>query len=233
MNQGLYSAVGAMRAAERRIDITSNNLANLSTHGFKRKQASQQLFKVLTDHGETRAVGTNGLTDFSQGPVDRTGYPLHLTLRGAGFFAVESPEGEVYTRNGQFEIGSDGEFVTQEGLPLAWEERLAAFDGNGPDPVIEAGGQVHQGELRLGQLRFVDFEDYGQLEEVSQGYFVASKDAKFTNSAADVAQGELELSNATGIDEMVELIANQRAYELAARAVQQIDESYQRLNRPT
>ncbi len=233
MNEGLYRAVGAMRAAERRIDITSNNLANLSTHGYKRKQATQQEFQVLTDRGEGTGLGTRGVTDFSQGPTDRTGYPLHLALRGPGFFAVDSPNGEVYTRNGQFELNLDGEFVTPDGMSVVWEERLGSYQTGGPDPVIESNGEVHQGQIRLGRLRFVDFENYEGLDELAGGYYAADRTAVLTNTSAEVAQGELEMSNSTGIDEMVELITNQRGYELAARMVQTIDESYQRLNRPT
>ena len=233
MNKGLYSAIGAMRAAERRIDITAHNLANLSTNGFKRKDATHRTFRVLTDSGERRSVGTRGTTNWSQGPVDRTGYPFHLSLRGPGFFAVESPEGETYTRDGQFEVDANGELVTHDGFPVAWDERLAAYSASGPDPVVEPNGEVYQGTNRLGRLRVVDFEDYERLTEASEGYWIPQPGARVTNAAAEIAQGELELSNATGIDEMVELIANQRAYELAARAVQQIDESYQRLNRPS
>ena len=233
MNEGLYHAVGAMRAAERRVEITSNNLANLSTHGYKRKLASQQEFRVLTDQGEGRGLGTRGLTDFSQGPVDRTGYPLHLALRGPGFFAVDSPTGEVYTRNGQFEANQDGEFVTPEGLPVVWEERLGAYQSNGPDPVVEGNGEVHQGAIRLGRLRVVDFEDYQGLEELDSGFYRAGEATVQTNPLGEIAQGELEMSNGTGINEMVDLISNQRGYEMAARALQTINESFERLNRPS
>jgi flagellar basal-body rod protein FlgF len=231
MNQGLYTAVGAMRSAEQRIEFTAHNLANLGTPGFKRRSSSSGEFRILTDTGEQRAVGTGAIQDFEQGAFQRTNSAMHVALEGRGFLSVEGPDGEIYTRRGELVMDGDSELKTEDGLPLAWAERLGSFDALGDELTIEPDGEVHQGEIRLGRLKLSDFEDYSQLTELTDGYWAAGERAKTTNAAASLRQGELEASNATGIDEMVELIANQRFYELANRAVKSIDQSYQRLNR--
>ena len=233
MNQGLYTAVGAMRSAEQRIEFTSHNLANLGTPGFKRRAHASSQFRILTDTGEKRAVGTSARQDFQQGPFQRTGSALHVALEGPGFLSVESPDGEIYTRRGELVIDGDGELKAEGGNPVAWERRLGTFDALGDELTIEPDGTVHQGVTQLGRLKLTDFEDYSQLTELTDGYWAAGENARTTNAAATLRQGELEGSNATGIDEMVELIANQRFYDLASRAVRSIDQSYQRLNRPS
>lgn len=232
MDRGLYLAISSMRSAERRIDFTAHNLANLNTAGFKRTEATHRSFLVNHPAGQNQTVGVRGRQDFSQGNLQVTGHPYHLALRGQGFFAVESPSGELYTRDGSFGITADGEWVNDVGWPVAWETRLGPIDPSRGDPVVDASGEVTQGNQRLGRLKLVDFEDYGRLEELDRGLWRPRPGARETVADAEVQQGNLETSNASAIDEMVQLIANQRAYEISSRVVETMDQSYQRLYRP-
>lgn len=232
MDRGLFLAVSSMRSAERRIEFVANNLANLNTHGFKRSEAAFQGFLVRNQYGLEHTVGVRGRQDFSQGNVQPTGNPFHVALRGPGFFAVESPDGEVYTRDGNFGVNAQGELVNDLGWPVAWAQRLAAYDPAQPELTIEPNGEVHQGTTRLGRLEVADFADYSDLTELDRGLWVAKPEAERITAAAELSQGALEGSNATAVEEMVELIASQRAYELSARLVKSLDDIYQRLYRP-
>lgn len=229
MDSGLYNAVGAMNGSQRSLDVIAHNLANLGTHGYKRRTPAAEQFAALTNHGPARGVGTSAAVDFSQGDLDRTGSPFHLALEGEGFFAAESPDGEVYTRHGAFAFDANGVMTTLEGYPLAWEERLTDLDPSGAPPVIDENGQVTQSSVVVGRLKLAGFENPQSLEELPRGYWGATRETRNAVPTASVRQGALERSNSNGIQEMIQMIETQRAYDVAARTVRSIDQSYQRL----
>ncbi|QDU70085.1 flagellar hook-basal body protein [Engelhardtia mirabilis] len=230
MDSGLYSAVGSMRSSLRSLDVLAHNLSNLGTHGYKRRSPSAKLFDAHTDFGQTRAIGTRGWVDHGQGGLDQTGDDFHLALMGEGFFAAESPEGEVYTRVGRLSFDADGNLTTAEGYPMAWENQEVALNPSGEAPVIDDNGQVYQGLVSIGRLKLVAFADKRDLNETSAGYWLARPKAQQVPPDAQVRQGFLERSNSEGVVELIDLVENQRAYEIASKAVTQIDQSYRRLN---
>jgi len=229
MNRGLYSAISAMRGSERSIQFAAHNLANLSTPAYKRTRNVSEEFIALTDHGTARTRGTVGSVDFSQGPIDETGDPFQLALEGDGFFAFESPTGEVLSRYGQMSLTEDGEFTSSEGLPVAWERRGGRIDPFGGELTVREDGVVFQAGDEIGTLRLVDYPDRSVLEPLSAGYFRAPAGAEEINATAKVHQGALERANLSGIEQLVEMVAQQRAYDVASRSVSLITSSYERL----
>ncbi|MHC4261353.1 MAG: flagellar hook-basal body protein [Planctomycetota bacterium] len=230
MDSGLYNAIGAMNGNQNALSIISHNLANLNTHGYKRRTPNAEQFAALTNFGQAKALGTNAVVDFGQGDLEVTGSPFHLALEGDGMFAAESPEGEVYTRYGAFTIDDNGTLVTEDGYPLAWEERLIDFDPMGPPPTVDTDGQVTQGPVVNGRLKIAAFENPARLREVAGGYWSPTRETPPAEPTAMVRQGRLERSNSTGIVELLQMIETQRAYEVAAKTVRSIDQSYQALN---
>lgn len=232
MDQGLYHGVAAMRTAERRLDTVASNLANASTHGFKRAGTASESFDALLAGRVARQIATHAATDFAQGALEATGEPFDLALGGPGFFAVEGPRGEAYTRDGRFRLDPNGVLVTGDGFPVAWDGPRGTIDPLGPEVSIDARGEVWQRGASVGRLRIVDFEDARSLARTSGGFFEAPATAHAISSEAEVRQGFLEASNVSAIDEMVGLIEAQRGFEAATRIVGAIDQSYRRLTAP-
>ncbi len=232
MDQSLYSAAGAMRASEKRLEMLAHNLANSSTSGYKRKSTTNTQFVLQTRGREERVQGTTFYTDFGQGELSRTGQTYDLALMGDGFLAVDGPEGELYTRGGSMLIDAGGVLTAPDGRPLAWEERLGPIDPLGQEPTIDVEGRVQQGDVAIGRLRLVDFEDRARLVEETGGYWRASENMLERAPTAEVHQGAIESSNASGMSELIEMIVTQRSYDLAANTIQMIDQSYKRLNQP-
>jgi flagellar basal body rod protein FlgG len=230
MSVGLYRAAVAMVGDQRRLDAIASNLANLGTVGFKRTTTATHEF--LLGDGGPRGQALQSRVDFSQGNLNRTGRQYDLALFGKGFFAVEGPDGEVYTRDGSFHSTSDGVLVTEEGLPVAWNRRGSAIDPTGLPITVDGDGFVRQGTATLGQLRIVDFQDERSVVLGRGGYWVARPAAKEATALATVHQYALEESNATGVEEMVAMIGVQRSFESMANMVQSIQQSYSRLTRP-
>ena len=112
MNVGLYRAAVAMVGHERQLDAIATNLANVGTIGYKRIGTAAHEFRVMRGRGQTRGLVVRSQTDFSQGNLRRTERAYDLALWGDGFFTVESPHGEVYTRDGDFRVTSEGVLVT-------------------------------------------------------------------------------------------------------------------------
>ena len=231
MNVGIYSGISAVRASERRLEAIASNLANIDTPGFKRR-AVQNFSVELGDQERSRKqVKTAQRIDFSQGLIERTGNPLDLALLGQGFFAVEGPQGEMYTRRGSLASDAAGNLTTQEGYPVAWQRGRGRLDPVGLPVTVDSSGVLRQGPNEIGQLKLVDFPALDRLREDSEGYFRAPANLDRAASTAEVHQYAQERSNVSGVEELVALISTQRSFESATRLMQMLDESYQRLNR--
>lgn len=229
MNRGLYNGVAAMSSAERGLDAVASNLANLGVNGYKRRAAATQSFDTMLRGKLERQVGTRTSVDFAQGTLRNTENAYDLALSGRGFFAVETPRGEAYTRNGQFHIDGEGRLQSVEGYSVAWDGGRATVDTEGPEIIVDQEGAVWQGTDKLGNLKLVNFADPSQLEVQGSGYFTAPGGARRAAREGDVVQKSLETANVSAIDEMVELIALQRNYESSARLMSNIEQTYKRL----
>jgi flagellar basal body rod protein FlgG len=226
------NSVQALGTAEKRLESIAANLANLSVNGFKRSNVSTRSFQSVLNGEMRTSVTSKRSTDFSQGELRTTGEPLDVALHGPGFFAVESPTGEVYTRDGRFFLDDKGVLQTMEGLPVAWEGSRGTLDPVGAPATIDEEGNVRQGEQAVGRLRVVDFDRTDLLTTDRRGFFRAPPTLQPSASTATVRHGQLEQSNANAIDELVALIAVQRQFESGTRLMSTIDQTYRRLTSP-
>lgn len=232
VNVGLYRSAVAMSAQQRRLDSISANLANVGTIGFKRGVTASHEVEIDQPRGKVRGVETLAEVDFQQGNLHRTGREEDVGLYGDGFFAVDGPDGEVYTRDGSFHKTEAGVLVSEDGFPVAWEELSGAIDPVGMPLVIDEAGNVRQGIQNIGRLRVVDFPDKSVLTLDRNGFWSAPRDVLPQPSEARVQQYSLEDSNANGVEEMVDMINVQRSFEVVARTFESIDKTYERLTRP-
>jgi len=230
MNVGLYQGVEAMRASERRLEVITANLANLNTPAYKRQSAATRAFTV--EQGGRRRVDVDTVvrTDFRQGALERTASPLDLALVGDGYFAIEGPEGEVYTRNGAFRTDEGGTIVTAEGYPLAWDGPRGRIDPVGEPVRFDLEGNVHQDGRRVGRVKVVRFEAQELLGRDRTGNWRAPRGVLAEPSEAEVHQGALERSNVDGLEELVAMITVQREFEASQNLMQMISQTYRRLN---
>jgi len=222
------AAANGMQARMDSLDLLSNNLANTSTSGYKadREFYSTYLSAAAASGGDP-AVGDSPVvekrwTDFSQGVLTPTGNSTDLALSGSGFFAVNGPNGPLYTRNGAFQVSAQGALITQEGYPvrLAGGQPLQLQPGSplqvGPD------GQLSQDGAAVGQLELVDFKDPSQLGKTAGTYFQNPDPqtiAPIAAANAQVAQGKLETSNASPAESAARMVLLLRHFDMLQHAV--------------
>lgn len=229
MNTGLYSGVASGNASERRLESITANLANLDTPAYKRKSTGTKAFQLPGGREGDVSISTQTKTDFSQGDLEPSANPYHLALMGEGFFAVDGPDGELYTRNGQFHVNEDGVLLSAEGYPVAWEAKTDDIDPTGEMVTVDGAGEMRQGAKNIGRLKFVNFGDPAGLGEIGGGYYTGTRGNGEQISDAVVHQHNLERSNVSSVDELVGMITVQRSFENAKEVMQLIDQSYGRL----
>jgi len=232
MEDGLQSGVQALGASQKRMEFISANLANLQAPGYKRLNSFTHVIESMHQGRKVTEMQTDGETDFSQGAIEHTTNPLDFALDGDGFFTVETPSGEAYTRNGRFHLDSQGTLLTEDGEAVAWEGGQGRFQPVGPEIQVDETGTVHQGDNLIGRLKIVDFADRSKLEVDAKGSFHAQRGAVQTTATGIVRGGSLERANSDSIDELVSMIRVQRSFESATNLIRTIDQSYKRLNQP-
>ncbi len=248
MNVSLYQAAAALEGSLQRQDVIAENLAASGIPGFKRHQvgfhsvnaemfnnALQQADSAQQAQVQYMLPRITGYIDFQQGTLMPTGDNNNLSLDGPGFFAVNGPNGPVYTRDGSFHINSDGTLVTKEGYPL----RTAGggsitVDTNNATPVnVDRNGNVSQGGTPLGQLEIMTFnpEDQKNLKRINAGYYAAGSATPVPTNVQDtrVAQGFLEGSNTTPTHEMGQLMTTLRHFEANQKIMKVHDETMGKL----
>lgn len=257
MIRTLYTAATGMEAQQLKMDVISNNLANASTTGFKKARAEFEDLLAETVRLPT-AGGPGGGGDpsplqvglgvrtgsttrsFAQGDSIATQNPLDVAVEGAGFFRVARPGGEVaYTRAGNFRLDSDGRLTTPHGELI---EPGISVPLETLDVTIKPDGTVlarlpGQGELQdLGVLELTTFPNPDGLLAVGNNLFEATAAAgdpmhhrPGENGTGQLAQGYLESANVQAVEEMIDMISTQRAYELNSKVIQTADQMLQRL----
>ena len=244
MIKGLYAAASSMVGLEKRHDVIANNLANASTAGYKRSDGAFRGYlesyfgkpvhpSMFDAHrgpgGGMRIVET--FTDWNNGPLATTGDPLNVALQGPGFLAVETPEGERFTRNGQLALNNLGQLVTEEG-DLVLDQGGGPITPESPDFEIDREGGVSVGGVPIGQLRVVEFAEPGLLERRGRNLYAAPEQAIEETLPADntvVTHRALEQANVQTPTEMVHLLTGLRAYEANQRVITTHDETMNQL----
>jgi flagellar basal-body rod protein FlgF len=218
MDLGLYIAASGMVAEQTRQDQISNDLANASTPGYKSEHSTQSSFGelLLSNTATGQAIGTVGMgvalgksvTDLTPAGMHDTGQPLDFGIVGAGFFAVQTPQGVRYTRDGQFSASATGQLVNAAGDPV--------LDPQGHPLSVGAGGRVPSSSLGV-------YEVPGATKQ-GENLFSGSPSGKATGT---VRQGALELPGVDAAKAMVDMIGSMRTFQSGQQAIQAIDQTLQ------
>ncbi len=258
MIRSLWTAATGMQAQTSNIDVISNNLANVNTAGFKRSRAdfqdllydtmrppgasnggdSQVPTGIQIGHG-TRTVSTHKI--FVQGDFQNTQNELDMAIEGKGFFQIVQANGDIgYTRAGNFKIDSEGRIVSPDGFLMEPEitipvDALAISIGSTGIVEVLQAGQAQP--TQIGTLELARFVNPAGLQSIGRNLFIgtgASGEATTGQPGEDgfgtIAQGYLEMSNVSVVDEMVNMITAQRAYEINSKAIQAADDMLQTAN---
>lgn len=245
MVKGLYTAYTGMTNEQHRMDVLTNNLANVTTVGFKKEGSTSQAFDdILTVKLRDASVGLNNVqrtginnpgvkigenyTDYTEGSFRITDNTYDVALAGDGFFVIEftNKAGETsmkYTRAGQFTLNREGYLVTEEGDYVMDTQNRRIQLNTLLDSVIDKDGTIYQNGTRVATIQVADFENYDYLEKYGETYFEPIEGAQFIDSDAEIYSGYLEMSNVKSVQEMVNLITISRQYESNQKIIQTID----------
>ena len=258
MSNAMHVAKTGLNAQNKRMQVISNNLANVNTTGFKRDRANFEslLYQVLKTSGaqttgETRNisgfnVGTGVKiinTDklFTQGNIITTDNALDIAIDGSGFFQILNPDGTLsYTRAGTFGKSAEGLLTTASGYILQPEieipEGVTSINISSDGIVsVQVPGQVDAEEV--GQLQLADFANPTGLQPIGQNLLIETPasgppivENPFTNGFGKLVQGALESSNVNVVQELVDMIETQRAYEINSKAISGVDDMLRFVN---
>ncbi|MDA8138545.1 MAG: flagellar basal-body rod protein FlgF [Desulfobacteraceae bacterium] len=234
MSGTVYQAAAGALLQQMRLDMLSNNLANINSSGFK---ADVPTFRITQETASPSSANTpTGITpyappmtsyiDFSPGPLAKTGNALDVAIVGKGFFEVQAPDGLRYTRKGNFTVNDQGQLSTSEGWPVMGQGGAIAVEGSQVQ-ISEKGDLIIDGDT-VNSLKVVNFANSNQLKKVGDTFFVPTNGAQaqdLDDSELQVAQGFLEKSNVDPIRAMTELIETSRIFETYQRAMRSADDA--------
>ncbi len=244
MDNALLLSLSNQMVARRSMEVIANNIANMNTTGFKRESPVFQEYVVKVDaegaHGRVKEPlsfvrDTLATHDMSGGEMKTTGNPLDLAIEGDGFFVISTPEGERYTRNGNFGRDDTGRLVTSSGNPVLDDGGSEiVFSPEETSVTIARDGSISTEQGIRGRLGVVAFDNPQTLKPIGDSLWEAAE-APVTVEGNTVVQGMLESSNVQPVVEMVRMIDIMRSYqastellnageELSRRAVQKLGE---------
>jgi flagellar basal-body rod protein FlgG len=257
MIRSLWISKTGLDAQQTNMDVTANNLANVSTNGFKRARAvfEDLLYQTLRQPGAqssqqtqlpsglqlgtgVRPVATERI--FTQGNLQQTSNPLDVAINGQGFFQVLMPDGTTsYTRDGSFHVDSQGQLVTSSGFQV---QPAITIPANALSVTIARDGTVSvtragtAAPTQVGSLQLASFVNPAGLQSMGENFYIetaasgtASTGAPGSNGLGLLSQGYVETSNVNVVEELVNMIQIQRAYEINSKAIQTSDQMLQRL----
>jgi len=257
MIRSLWIAKTGLDAQQTQLDVISNNLANVSTNGYKRSRAvfEDLLYQTLRQPGAAssqqttipsglmlgtgvRPIATEHI--FTQGSLQQTQNPLDIAINGQGFFQIQMPDGTLaYTRDGAFQRDSTGQVVTSSGYPLSpavtipSDATSISISRDGIVSVTQPGSTTAS---QVGTLQLASFTNIGGLQSVGENLFVETASSGTptpntpgSNGTGLLNQGYVETSNVNVAEELVTMIQTQRAYEMNSKAVSTSDQMLARL----
>jgi len=226
MSSGYYAACAGLMSRTEALDTIANNLANVSTAGFR---ASHNIFSsVLATTGDTPlsvlnqdandyGVLSGTQLDTSQGSLVPTGNNLDVAMEGPGYFAVQTAAGPAYTRGGNFRVSPQGQLITAAGDPVLGENGPITIVGEpvsiSPDGTISTNGAIS------GRLKLIEFAPTTQMQSAGGTYYTAPKGSAVVALSSQVRQGMLESSNVNPVTSVVEMITAQREVESMRRVL--------------
>jgi flagellar basal-body rod protein FlgG len=257
MIRSLWISKTGLDAQQTQMDVTANNLANVSTNGFKRSRAvfEDLLYQTLRQPGSqssqqtqlpsglqigtgVRPVATERI--FTQGNLQQTSNPLDVAIQGNGFFQVQMPDGSAaYTRDGAFQVNAQGQLVTASGFLVQPAITIPAnalsitIARDGTVSVLQAGVT---NPTQIGALQLSSFINPAGLLSKGENLYVetaasgtGAANTPGTNGMGLITQGYVETSNVNVVEELVGMIQTQRAYEINSKAIQTSDQMLQKL----
>lgn len=245
MVKGLYTGYTGMINSQKRLDVISNNLANATTTGFKAEGCTTQAFdsvyaiKIkdasvghLNENIGSISLGAKiGETyrDWTQGSLQSTGNTFDFALAGNGFFSVEftnklGDTSTMYTRDGAFQMNSEGYLVTKDGDYILGEGGRIQLPTDLDELSVDSQGNIFADGQYVDTFALVDFDDYNYLKMYGENLFTAVEGAVQQDCTATVNQSYLEASNINVVSEMVDMIAVAREYESGQKVIQAVDE---------
>lgn len=252
MNAALWISKSGLSAQDLRLNTISNNLANVSTTGFKRDVAVFQdlLYQIDRQPGGQTSQDTqlpSGLQtgtgvktvatkkQHTVGNIEVTEQALDMAIQGRGFFQILMPDGSVaYSRDGEFQLSAEGQLVTSGGLPI--EPAITIPDGVqsitiGTDGIVSVVDAASGQQTAVGTIELADFINPAGLEAIGANLFretaasgAPTQGEPGTNGIGSVIQGALESSNVNVVEELVNMIETQRAYEMNSKVISTVDQ---------
>jgi flagellar basal-body rod protein FlgG len=238
MSGGIYVAASGALLQQMRLDLLTNNLANANSPGYK---ADKPIFR-LPPAAAARASQAaqipalrqslspytppfDSILDVSAGALKQTGNALDVAIVGPGFFAVETPDGERYTRKGSFVVDADGTLTTPDGFPVLGRGGPITVEGS--QIHIDDAGNVTADGVEAGQLKLVTFERPQLLEKSGDALFAANDptDPPQASEEISLSQGYLELSNVNAVRTMTQLIETTRIFETYQKVITAMDQA--------
>ncbi|MEW6611504.1 MAG: flagellar basal-body rod protein FlgG [Pseudomonadota bacterium] len=258
MIRSLWIAKTGLDAQQHQMDVISNNLANVNTTGFKRARAvfedllyqnvrqagSQSSQQTMLPSGLQMGTGVRTVATekiHTQGNLTQTGNSLDLAINGNGFFQVLMPDGTLaYSRDGSFQIDSQGQLVTASGYPVQPAITLPAnvlSVSVGTDGTVSVTQPGTAAPVQVGSLQLATFVNPAGLQSIGDNLYqetgasgAPATNQPGTNGTGVINQGYLETSNVNVVEEMVNMITTQRAYEINSKAVRTADQMLQYVN---
>jgi flagellar basal-body rod protein FlgG len=258
MLRALYTAASGMEAQQLNIDTIAHNLANINTSGFKLRKAQFQdlLYQNIRQAGASNTatteipvglqvgLGTKPVATeiiFRQGDFANTNNPLDAVIQGQGFFQIRQSNGQIaYTRNGNFHMNRDGNLVTSDGdlldpqITIPSDQTGITIGSDGTVTVMQAGQSQPQ---QVGKIELATFQNPSGLQNLGNSLFMptqASGEAVTgtpgENGVGTILQGYVEQSNVSVVEEMVNMIVSQRAYEANSKVIRTADEMFTQAN---
>jgi len=256
MLRALYSSAAGMQSQQTNLDVIANNLANVNTTGFKKDKAEFQdlLYQTTRAPGADQGGGNQVPTgvqighgsrlvatakNFTAGELTQTGERLDIAIGGDGFFEVQMPDGsKAYTRDGALKTSNDGRVTTSDGIPLqgGWQPIPTGTTSISIAPTGEVSTTGSSGTQSF-KVQLVRFANPAGLQSTGRNLYqetsasgAAEQGNPGENGYGTLQQGYLEMSNVKVVEEMVNMIVAQRAYEVNSKAVQAADEMMQMSN---
>ncbi len=223
MDRSIFVALTGAMAQQKRLETASYNISNADTAGYK-KQANV-FSAAFTDALKAYTVDDGSEVDMTQGALRNTGNQLDMAIMGNGFFVVKTPQGERYTRQGDFAINAEGVLSTKEGYPVLSDGGEIRIIGE--KIVVNEAGEVSGGKkMPKRTLSLVSFNEKTKFMKEGQYYSVVGGSVDKTPAPGDISvvQGNLEVSNVNAAKEMVNLIEIIRIYDSQGKMIQTLDD---------
>ena len=225
MENAFLVGLSQQMASNRAMEVIANNLSNLGTPAFKREEVQFEQYVVPVQATEAEGGGKVNVSfvldrgvirDLSKGRVEQTGSLLDLAIDGPGYFVLQTPQGERYTRNGHFRFDEQGQVVSDDGYALQSDGGAITLQPQEGDLRVGGDGSLSSDLQVLGKLRIVNFANERALKKTGNSLYDAAGQAPDTIASPRVRQGMIEKSNVEPVLEIARMIDVMRAYQASA-----------------